>query len=75
LDCRASDDLVGVIGKDEVGECISLSFSDANPPTRLFGTARRKKGINRVEDRFKPAKLKKSLDVKTLPSQWLPQVE
>jgi hypothetical protein len=45
--------------KDEGGQCIPLTFSNANLlAIGLFGTVGRKKGvINRVEDRLKPTEL------------------
>jgi hypothetical protein len=51
MDCTASDHLLGVISKDEIGECNPFSFSDANPAIGLFGTVGRKGVIDRVEDR------------------------
>jgi hypothetical protein len=52
--------LVGIIGKDEVGKCISLSFREANPATRLFGTARREGVIDRVEAMFEATNCRKA---------------
>jgi hypothetical protein len=59
------DDLVCIIRKDEIGECITLSFSGTNPVTRFLGRAIGWKGmVNRV----KPTDLEESQDVRTLTS-------
>jgi hypothetical protein len=48
MDCRVSDDLVDAISKDEIGQCIPLSFSNTNPAARLFRTVRREGVVNIV---------------------------
>jgi hypothetical protein len=68
MNCRASDDLVGVIGKDEVGECINLSLSNANPVTGLSGAVRTKGVVGRVDKRFKPMELEKNRNSRMLSS-------
>jgi hypothetical protein len=57
---------LSVISQDLVGESVTLVFSNANPLPTPFVARGRKGGVNSIEDRFEPTKLKKSGDVRFL---------